>query len=127
MKHPLFTCSTAHLFSFHFKPTHSMSSLTDLRTLRSVLSDAANTFKSSMYKRSVIFRLIAFDNLYPSAALRFQAIRFRHKVRSLRQDELSCCNPLWKIIISDVSVPYLVLTTIRYSVPPTTQSPYCYA
>ena len=89
-----------------------MSSLTDLRTLRSLLSDAANTFKSSMYKRSVIFRLIGFDNLYPSVALRFQAIGFRHKVKSHGQNELSCCNPLWKIIISDVSIPYLVLTTI---------------
>ena len=89
-----------------------MSSLTDLRTLRSLLSDAANTLKSSMYKRSVIFRLIGFDNLYPSVVLKFQATGFRHKVKSLRQNELSCYNTLWKIIISDVSVAYLVLSTI---------------
>ena len=89
-----------------------MSSLTDLRTLRSSHSDAANTFKSSMYKRSVILRLIGFDNLYPSVVLKFQATGFRHKVKSLRQNELSCYNTLWKIIISDVSIPYLVLSTI---------------
>ena len=89
-----------------------MSSLTDVRTLSSLLSDAANTFKSSMYKRSVISRLIGFDNLYLLVVLRFQAIGFRHKVKSLRQNELSCCNPLWKIMISDVSFPYLVSTTI---------------
>ena len=48
-------CATAH-FPFHFKPKNSMSTLTDLRTPSNLLSDAANTFKSSMYNRPRLFK-----------------------------------------------------------------------
>ena len=97
-------CATAH-FPFQFKPKHSKSTLTDLRTPSSLLPDAANTFKSSMYNRCVVFRLIHFDNLYPSVALRFQAIAFRHKVKSLGQNASPCGNALLKVIISNVFIP----------------------
>ena len=88
-------CATAH-FPFHFKPKHSMSTLTDLRTPSSLLSDAANTSKSSIYNRCVVFRLIRFGNLYPLVALRFQTIAFRHKVKSLGQNASPCGNALLK-------------------------------
>ena len=65
-----------------------------------------------MYNRSFILRLIGFDNLYPSVALRFQAIGFRHKVKSLGQNASPCGNPVLKGIISDVSIPCFVLTAI---------------
>ena len=97
-------CATAH-FPFRFKPKDSMSTLTDLRTPSSLLSDAANTFKSSMYNRCVVFKLIRFDNLYASLAFRFQAIAFRHKVKSLRQHASPCGNAVLKVIISNVFIP----------------------
>ena len=98
-------CATAH-FPFHFKPKHSMSTLTDLRTPSNLLSDAANTFKSSMYNRCVVFRLIRrFDNFYASVALRFYAIAFGHKVKSLGQNASPCGNALLKVIISNVFIP----------------------
>ena len=65
-----------------------------------------------MYNRSFMLRLIGFDNLYPSVALRFQAIGFRHKVKSLGQNASPCGNPFFKVIMYDVSIPCFVLTTI---------------
>ena len=97
-------CATAH-FPFHFKPKDSMSTLTALRTPSSLLSDAANTFKSSMNNRCDVLRLIRFDNLYASVALRFQAIAFRHEVKSLKQTASPCGNALLKAIISNVFIP----------------------
>ena len=47
----------------------------------------------------------SFYNLYPLVALRFQAIAFRHKVKSLGQNACPCGNALSEVIISNVFIP----------------------
>ena len=110
---PLLTCATAHFFSFHFSPIHSIPSFTTLNTLSNLLSEAANAFKSSMYNKWVTFWDIGLDNLYPYVALSFHAMGFRHSVKRAGQRASPCGDPFLKRMISDVSRPCFVSTTIR--------------
>ena len=79
---PLLVWTTAHILGFHYKPMSFIAACVDSRTPFNLLSDAANTLRSSIYSRSVTLALIGLDSLYPSEALIFQARGF---VNSLGQ------------------------------------------
>ena len=52
------------------------------------------------------------DSLYPSDALIFQAIGFRKTVKSLGQRASPWGRPFLNLMISEASLPFLVVTTI---------------
>ena len=52
-------------------------------TRLSLQSDAAKILGSSIYSSSVALKLMGLDNLYPSIALIFRAIGFKHIVNFL--------------------------------------------
>ena len=74
--------------------------------------------RSSIYSRSVTLKLMGLDNLYPSVALFFQAIGFKHIVNSLGFSASPWGNPLLNLIGSEVSFPFLVTTiTLVFQLP----------
>ena len=79
-------------------------------------ADAANTFRSSMYSRSVILAEIGLDSLQPSEALSCHATGIRHIVNSLGHNTHNaspCGRPLLNLINSDVSHSSFVVTTFQ--------------
>ena len=100
-----------HFFGFHCSPISSIADLVDFSTVFNLLSEAAKIFKSSMYNRSVTLVLIGLDNVYPSVALTFRAMGFKHRVNSLGHKASPWGRPLLNFIISDFSRPRLVVVT----------------
>ena len=60
---PFLTWTTLHFFSFHSKPTSSIAPLATRRTILSFTSLAANTLRSSIYRRFVTFAVMDMDCL----------------------------------------------------------------
>ena len=90
----------------------STATLTEFMTLLSFDSDAAKIFKSSMLSQSMIVVRMGLDSLYPSDALIFHAIGFRQTVKSLGQRASPWGTPFLNLMISEISLPFLVVTTI---------------
>ena len=76
---PLFTCTTEHFFWFQWRLISCIAPLVSFTTRFSLPSEAAKTFGSSIYKRSVTLTSIRLDNRYPSVAHRSDASGFRHR------------------------------------------------
>ena len=111
-RHPRFTITTAHLLSFHRSPMSPIVACTSLNTTFTLASQVAQTFRSSTYKRSMIFALVGFDRRQPSDACNFQAMGFIHNVNNFGQRASPCGSPLANKMRSDNFVPCLVLTEI---------------
>ena len=64
----------------------------------SLLSEAAKTFRSSIYRRSVTLTPIGLDNRYPSVARRRHATGFRHSVNYLGHKASPWGSPFMNLI-----------------------------
>ena len=109
---PFFIWITVHFLGFHCNPMSSIAACVDSRTRFGLVSDSANTLRSSMYNRSVTLALIGLDSLYPSEALIFQATVFKQIVNSLGQSASPCGKPFLNTIGSETSCLCNVLATI---------------
>ena len=100
---PFLTCAIEHFVEFHSNPISSIASLADFNTLFSFLSEAANIFRSSMYKRCVIEVLTGLLRRYPFVAASFHATGLIHSVKRRRPRASPCGKPLLNLIRSDSS------------------------
>ena len=103
--------TTSDLLGFYCNPTSSIAAFTDFITRLSLEADAAKIFRSSMYRRSVTFVSTGLDSLYPSDAFIFQAIGFRQTVKSLEHGASPCGRPFLNHIVSQTSLPFVVVVT----------------
>ena len=109
---PFLIWTTAHFLGFHCNPMSSIAACVGSRTQFNLLSDAANTLRSSIYNGSVTLALIGLDSLYPSKALIFQVKGFKQIVNSLGQSASPCGKPFLNTIGSEPSCPCNVLAKI---------------
>ena len=108
---PLFTCATEHFFWFQWRPISCISPLVSFSTQFSLLSEAAKTYRSSIYRRSVTLTPIGLDNRYPFVARRLHATGFRHSVNNLGHKASPFGSPFMNLIFLEVSRPCLVVAT----------------
>ena len=115
---PLVTCTTEHFFWFQWRPISCMSPLVSFSTRFSFFSEAAKTFRSSIYRRSVTLTSVGLNNRYPSVARRRDATGFRHRVNNLGHKASPWGSPFTNVIFLEVSRPCLaVATTLVFQLP----------
>ena len=102
---PLLTWMTAHFLEFHSNPISLIADLIDFRTLPSLLSEAAITFKSSIYNKCVMLVLMGLERQYPSVALSFHATGLIQNVNNRGQRLSPWGSPLLNRIKYDFSKP----------------------
>ena len=106
---PLFTCTTEHFFGFQWRPISCIAPLVSFSTQFSLLSEAAKTFRSSIYRRSVTLTPIGLDNRYPCVARRRHATGFRHSVNKLGHKASPWGSPFMNLTFLEGSRPRLVV------------------